>query len=160
MHDASFACGYFIANHSHSWLITNTNVWSFTDSTFRHSLLSDKLSCDKPTRNNGFCVCVCVCVCVCLCHCHLNKFCVESTRFWKLKRMSGMFTTRQMHKNTSISGRLWRSFGCCQAFFVYSPEKNKHQFYEMRCNTGIKWYFNNDEDNETIENKKSRPKTM
>jgi len=28
-YDASIACGYLIANHNHSWLIKNTNVWSF-----------------------------------------------------------------------------------------------------------------------------------
>jgi len=28
-HDASITCVYPIANHYHSWLITNTNVWYF-----------------------------------------------------------------------------------------------------------------------------------
>ena len=53
-HDSSIAFSSLIANHNHSWLITNTNVWSFTDSIFRHSLLSDLLSYDKPCRKNGF----------------------------------------------------------------------------------------------------------
>ena len=66
----------------------DTDYWYVTDSIFRHSRLSDTLSCDKSCRINGFWLYIYiymrVCVCVRVRACNLNSYVnnISKTNMW------------------------------------------------------------------------------